>query len=84
MKSYKIYAISSCPYCIKLLQEMIDKKQTFFVEFMDGKEKLLKEAKEQYKHPTVPIVILRENDEEKLIGGCTETLRLLKKENIYE
>ena len=63
---------------------MIDQKQTFYVEFMDGKEKLLKEAKEQYKHPTVPIVILRENDEEKLIGGCTETLRLLKKENIYE
>ena len=38
----------------------------------------LQEAKEKYKHPTVPIVILRENGEEKLIGGCTETLRLLK------
>jgi len=80
MKSYKMYVISSCPYCIKLLQSMIDTKQTFYVEFMDGKEELLKEAKEKYKHPTVPIVILRENGEEKLIGGCTETLRLLKEE----
>ena len=80
MKSYKMYVISSCPYCIKLLQSMIDTKQTFYVEFMDGKEDLLLEKKEFYKHPTVPIVILRENGEEKLIGGCTETLRLLREE----
>jgi len=77
MKSYKMYVISSCPYCINLLQEMINKKETFYVEFMDGKENLLKEKKEFYKHPTVPIVILREGGKEKLIGGCTETLRLL-------
>lgn len=80
MKSYKMYVVSSCPYCIKLIQEMINNKQTFYVEFMDGKEELLKERKEQYKHPTVPIVILRDGDDEKLIGGCTETLRLLRKE----
>lgn len=80
MKSYKMYVISSCPYCIKLLQEMINRKQTFYVEFMDGKEKLLKEKKKLYEHPTVPIVILRDGDKEELIGGCTETLRLLRKE----
>jgi len=78
MKSYKMYVISSCSYCINLLQEMINKKETFYVEFMDGKEELLKEKKEFYKHPTVPIVILREDGKEKLIGGCTETLRLLR------
>jgi len=81
MKSYKMYVISSCPYCIKILQEMINRKQTFYVEFMDGKEELLKEKKEFYKHPTVPIVILRDGDKEELIGGCTETLRLLRKES---
>ena len=80
MKSYKMYVISSCPYCIKLIQSMIDQKQTFYIEFLDGKEELLKEKKEQYKHPTVPIVILRDGDKEELIGGCTETLRLLRKE----
>jgi len=78
MKSYKMYVISSCSYCINLLQEMINKKETFYVEFMDGKEELLKEKKEFYRHPTVPIVILREDGKEKLIGGCTETLRLLR------
>ena len=78
MKSYKMYVISSCSYCINLLQEMINKKETFYVEFMDGKEELLKEKKEFYKHPTVPIVILREDGKEKLIGGCTETLRFLR------
>ena len=80
MKSYKMYVVSSCPYCIRLLQNMIDAKQTFYVEFMDGKEELLKEKKEFYKPPTVPIVILREGGQETLIGGCTETLRLLRGE----
>jgi hypothetical protein len=34
----------------------------------------------KYKHPTVPIVIEVDGDNEKLIGGCTETLRLIKGE----
>ena len=59
---------------------MIDTKQTFYVEFMDSKLDMLKEKKEKYKHPTVPIVIEVDGEEEKLIGGCTETLRLIKKQ----
>lgn len=82
MKYYKMYVIATCPYCIKMLQEMIDRQKTFYVEFMDGKEQLLKEKKEQYKHPTVPIVIEVDGDQERLIGGCTETLKLLRKERI--
>jgi len=57
---------------------MIDTKQTFYVEYMDSKLDLLQEKKEQYKHPTVPIVLEVDGEEERLIGGCTETLRLIK------
>ena len=78
MKYYKMYITSSCPYCSKLLQAMIDTKQTFYVEYMDSKPDLLQEKKEQHKHPTVPIVLEVDGDQETLIGGCTETLRFIK------
>jgi len=78
MKYYKMYVTTGCPYCTKLLQTMIDTKQTFYVEYMDSKLDLLQEKKEQYKHPTVPIVLEVDGEEERLIGGCTETLRLIK------
>lgn len=78
MKYYKMYVTTGCPYCTKLLQTMIDTKQTFYVEYMDSKLDLLQEKKEQYRHPTVPIVLEVDGDQERLIGGCTETLRLIK------
>tara|TARA_Y100000114_G_scaffold96246_1_gene89562 strand:- start:3285 stop:3530 length:246 start_codon:yes stop_codon:yes gene_type:complete len=81
MKSYKIYAKASCGYCARLLQAMINKKKTFYVEFLDDKQHVLAEVKNKYNHHTVPIVILRENGEETLIGGCDDALKMLNKEN---
>ena len=80
MKSYKIYAIASCGYCARLLQAMINKKKTFYVEFLDDKQELLENLKDKYQHRTVPIVILREGNKETLIGGCEDALKILNKE----
>ena len=80
MKSYKIYGKVSCGYCTRLVQAMIDQKKTFFVHFLDDHPELLQEKKNLYKHQTVPIVVFREGGKEILIGGCTETLKRLKKE----
>ncbi len=80
MKSYKIFAKASCGYCARLIQVMIDHKKTFIVHFLDEQPKLLQKKKDLYKHQTVPIVVLREGNKETLIGGCTETLKTLKKE----
>ena len=80
MKSYKIYAKASCGYCTRLVQAMIDHKKTFFVQFLDDQPKLLAQKKNQYNHHTVPIVVLREGNKETLIGGCTETMKRIKKE----
>lgn len=76
MKSYKIYALGECPYCSRLIQALIDKKKTFYVEFLDGNKKKLEQMKNKYNHPTVPIVVLVE-DKETLIGGCDDTLKIL-------
>jgi len=80
MKSYKIYGKVSCGYCTRLVQAMIDQKKTFFAHFLDDDLETLQEKKNLYGHQTVPIVILRQGEKETLIGGCTETLRILKKE----
>lgn len=78
LKSYKIYAKISCPYCVKLVQEMINKKLNFFVEFLDDMPEKLQQKKNFYDHQTVPIVVLRDKETETLIGGCEETLKTLK------
>jgi|TARA_R110002020_G_scaffold300426_2_gene516057 glutaredoxin len=80
MKSYKIYGKVTCGYCIRLVQAMIEHKESFFVQFLDSQPKLLNQKKKQYNHHTVPIVVLRENNKETLIGGCTETMKRIKKE----
>ena len=80
MKSYKIYAKASCGYCIRLVKAMVKNKTSFCVQFLDDMPDLLQEKKDFYNHQTVPIVILRQNGTEKLIGGCTETLKILNKE----
>ena len=79
MKSYKIYALGSCPYCERLIQSLVDKKQTFYVEFLDGNKKKLNEMKKKYNHKTVPIVILVE-DKETLLGGCDDTIAFMQTE----
>ena len=81
MKFYKIYAIAECPYCARLIQALIDKKETFYVEFLDGNKKKLDEMKALYKHDTVPIVILKQGEEETLLGGCDDTLVHMDIEN---
>tara|TARA_R110000803_G_scaffold89_5_gene235 strand:+ start:1179 stop:1442 length:264 start_codon:yes stop_codon:yes gene_type:complete len=80
LKSYKAYVTAACPYCRTLVQTLIDRKENFFVVYVDSMPELLKEKKEQYNHPTVPIVILRENGTETLLGGCTETLKHLNRQ----
>lgn len=80
MKKYKIYAKATCNYCNALIQELIDRKKTFYVEFLDGDPKKLNELKKRYNHHTVPIVILCE-EKETVVGGCEETLKLLNRED---
>ena len=73
-----IYAKIKCPYCMKLVQVLLEKKKTFYVEFLDSQPERLEELKSKYNHSTVPIVILKEEEKEKLIGGCDDTLSFLK------
>jgi glutaredoxin len=79
MKKYIIYGRSSCPYCIKVVNKLLRKGKTFYVELHDDYPEKLEEIKKRYNHPTIPIVIVKES-EEILIGGCDDTIEHLKSE----
>ena len=79
MKKYIVYGISSCPFCIKVVNKLLRKGKTFYVEMYDNHPEKLEEIKKRYNHPTIPVVVMQDN-KEILIGGCDDTIAYLKNE----
>ena len=79
MKKYIVYGRSSCPFCIKVVNKLIRNGKTFYAEMLDDNPERLEQIKKRYNHPTIPVVIIKE-EKEILIGGCDDTIDHLKKE----
>ena len=79
MKKYIVYGRSDCPFCIKVVNKLIRKGKSFYVEMHDDDFERLEEIKKRYNHPTIPVVIIKDS-EEILIGGCDDTIEHLKSE----
>ena len=79
MKKYIVYGLSSCSYCVRVVNKLIEEKKSFYVELLDNNPERLKLLKIAYEHPTVPIVIVKE-EEETLLGGCDDTMEYLSNE----
>jgi len=79
MKKYIVYGKSDCNYCVKVVNKLIKQGKCFYVEMLDGKPERLEFIKEMYNHPTIPVVICKD-EKEILIGGCDDTIDHLKKE----
>tara|TARA_R100000388_G_C7112546_1_gene97263 strand:+ start:188 stop:451 length:264 start_codon:yes stop_codon:yes gene_type:complete len=79
MKKYIVYGRSSCPFCIKVVNKLLRKGKTFYVEMYDNHPEKLEEIKKRYNHPTIPVVVMQDN-KEILIGGCDDTIAYLKNE----
>lgn len=72
MDKYELYIKEKCPFCIKAVELLRSKNKQFVVHVMDSDTEALNEAKEKFKHGTVPIVLVCENNTKSLIGGYTE------------
>ena len=80
MQSYIIYAREDCNFCKKLLRFMHDRDQKFIYVLMHNMDENLKKIMTKYNWRTVPLVIqVEENGEEKFIGGCDDTIELIKR-----
>ena len=79
MKKYIVYGRSTCPFCVKVVNKLIRQGKCFYVEMLDNDPDRLELIKKMYNHPTIPIVLCKD-DTEILIGGCDETVEHLKHE----
>ena len=79
MKKYVVYGRSTCPYCIKVVNKLIRKGKSFYVEMLDENPERLEKIKEMYNHSTIPVVLIRD-EQEIFIGGCDDTINHLTKE----
>ena len=80
MKKYIVYGRSSCPFCIKVVNKLLRGGKTFYVEMYDDNPERLELIKKMYNHPTIPIVVCKD-EKEILIGGCDDTIKYLNIEN---
>jgi len=74
---YVLFIKDSCPYCVKA-KELLEEKQYNFklVSFDPDQENILKEIKEAYKWPTVPMVFqVLDSTQIKFIGGYTDLVK---------
>ena len=76
MRKYIVYGKSSCPFCIKVVNKLLRQGKTFYVEMYDAQPEKLEEIKKRYNHPTIPVVIIQDNNE-IFIGGCDDTINHL-------
>jgi glutaredoxin len=70
---YILFIKEECPFCRKAM-EFLEKKELSYsvVNFLPGQQTVLKEIKEAYNWPTVPMVFERQGSDIKFIGGFTD------------
>jgi len=83
MKKYIVYGRSDCAYCVKVINKLIKKGKCFYVEMYDNQPEKLEQIKKRYNHPTIPVVLIKD-EQEILIGGCDDTIDYLQTEKPSE
>ena len=75
---YEVYSRDGCPYCTKVVQ-VLQLAELKFVEHKLGKDFTRDEFYNQFgPGSTFPRVIY----EDRLLGGCTETVRYLREQKL--
>ena len=78
MDKYIIYVRSDCPFCEKASELLKDNNKNFSVLNLKTRPKVLKELKEIYDWPTVPMVFHRQDKTIDFVGGYTDLAKRLK------
>ena len=76
---YIIFMKNDCPYCVDAIELLKSKDLNYnSIVFNEGQDSILSEVKDAYQWKTVPIIVSREDDNIKLIGGYTDLVEHLK------
>lgn len=84
MEYYSLYVKLGCPYC-KQAADLLEKKELQFeLIVLDNSPVARKLYAERYEWETVPIIILNNEGEQKLIGGFSDLEKFLNNESENE
>lgn len=74
-----VHGRTSCPFCVRAVEELEVRNIAYLFSPLQGA--ILKEAKEKWAHPTVPIIVERDlydYSHEDLIGGYDDLCKYLQ------
>lgn len=78
MSTFIVYSRSGCPYCTKIIN-VLQLSEMTYVEYKLGRDFDRNEFYSKFgKGSTFPRVV----KDDKLIGGCTETVRYLRENKL--
>ena len=78
---YIIFMKDDCPYCVNAVELLKSKGLDYHsIVFRSDQNDILSEVKDAYQWSTVPIIVSREGDHIKLIGGYTDLVEHVKYE----
>ena len=76
---YIIFMKDDCPYCVDAIELLKSKGLSYnSIVFNKDQDNILSEVKDAYQWKTVPIVVSRDADNIRLIGGYTDLVEHLK------
>ena len=78
---YIIYTKSKCPYCVKAIKFLNEKKLFHKKVSLDDNETVHEEIKEAFSWPTVPFILVTADDENfRKVGGYTDLIDLFSED----
>jgi glutaredoxin len=81
-KEYLLYTKVNCPFCVKAIATLVDRKVDYKVLTADVcPTKFIQSLKEAYSHPSFPMVfgVDRDTGTYTWIGGCDNLMEHLDK-----
>ena len=74
-KKYILYVRTSCAFCKKAEELLIEKKEDYFIVPFDTQPEALAHMKWAYSQETVPIIFKREGASIEFIGGYSDLVK---------
>jgi|1_EtaG_2_1085319.scaffolds.fasta_scaffold82568_2 glutaredoxin len=83
-EKYILYVRTDCPFCVKAISLLKEKKEVFSVLDLKSRPKVLRELKDIYEWQTVPMIFEKtDGNVIKFIGGYTDLIKRLDGETSH-
>jgi len=78
MKTYIVYGVTDCPYCLRACADLMDADVEYVFVEMDFSKTYREHIKKKYNWPTYPIIIRQSFNTTLTIGGYDQLKEYMK------